>query len=252
MSDSEPRLTAVVAEQPYPLLFLAFSGAHLYGFASTDSDYDLRGVHILPADEVLSLRTPRETIERSQRRGYVDIDLVTHDARKFFTMMLKKNGYVLEQLFSPLVVHTTPEHEELRAIGRGCVTRHHVHHYRSFAANQWDMFAKESPGRIKPLLYVYRVLLTGIHLMRTGEVESNLPRLNEGFRLSHVDELIARKRAGVEREVLGDGEVGLHEAEYRRLMQALDEAAAGTVLPEESGARDALSDLLVRIRRNAR
>ena len=30
--------------------------------------------------------------------------------------ILKKNGYVLEQLFSPLVVHTTPEHAELMAI----------------------------------------------------------------------------------------------------------------------------------------
>ena len=37
--------------------------------------------------------------------------------------------------------------------------------------------------RVKPLLYVYRVLLTGIHLMRTGEVEANLPILNEEFRL---------------------------------------------------------------------
>ena len=37
--------------------------------------------------------------------------------------------------------------------------------------------------RIKPLLYVYRVLLTGIHLMRTGKVEANLVVLNDEFRL---------------------------------------------------------------------
>ncbi len=36
--------------------------------------------------------------------------------RKFFNLLLKKNGYVLEQLVSPLVVKTTPEHEELKAI----------------------------------------------------------------------------------------------------------------------------------------
>jgi len=36
------------------------------------------------------------------------------------------------------------------------------------------LFAKESPPRVKPLLYIYRVLLTGIHLMRTGQVESQL------------------------------------------------------------------------------
>ena len=41
---------------PYPLLFATISGAHLYGFASPDSDYDLRGVHVLPFRQV-SIRT---------------------------------------------------------------------------------------------------------------------------------------------------------------------------------------------------
>ncbi|MCY2968509.1 MAG: hypothetical protein NT069_33605, partial [Planctomycetota bacterium] len=41
-----------------------------------------------------------------------------------------------------------------------------------------------------------RVLLTGIHLMRTGVVEANLPRLNESARLPYIDELIACKIGG--------------------------------------------------------
>ena len=44
------------------------------------------------------------------------MDMVTHDVLKFFTMLLKRNGYVLEQLHSPLIAHTTPEHEELKDI----------------------------------------------------------------------------------------------------------------------------------------
>jgi hypothetical protein len=44
------------------------------------------------------------------------MDIVSHDVRKFFGLLLKKNGYVLEQLFSPLIVHTTPEHDELKEI----------------------------------------------------------------------------------------------------------------------------------------
>jgi predicted nucleotidyltransferase len=43
---------------PYPLLFATISGAHLYGFPSKDSDYDLRGVHILPATEAVGLLPP--------------------------------------------------------------------------------------------------------------------------------------------------------------------------------------------------
>ena len=41
-------LAPIVERQPYPMLFATVSGAHLYGFPSPDSDYDLRGVHILP------------------------------------------------------------------------------------------------------------------------------------------------------------------------------------------------------------
>ena len=47
--------------QPYPLVFATISGAHLYGFASVDSDVDLRGVHVLPLAEVVGLRTGPET-----------------------------------------------------------------------------------------------------------------------------------------------------------------------------------------------
>src|SRR3954467_9242838 len=133
----EPRLNTVVAEQPYPLLFVTISGAHLYGFPSPDSDYDLRGVHMLPARELLGLDTGRETIESSEIREGLEIDLVTHDAKKFFTLLLKNNGYVLEQLYSPLVLRSSPEHEELKEIAKDCITRHHSHHYIGFAETQW-------------------------------------------------------------------------------------------------------------------
>ena len=185
--DVMERLRGVVSRHPYPLVFATISGAHLYGFPSPDSDYDLRGCHVLPVREVVGLDAGRETIETSAKDGGFELDLVTHDAKKFFGLLLKKNGYVLEQVYSPLVVHTTPEHEELKEIAQGCITRHHSHHYFGFAETQWRLFEKERPRRVKPLLYVYRVLLTGIHLMRTGEVEANLVRLNEEARLPHVD-----------------------------------------------------------------
>ena len=44
----DPRLQKQVDQHPYPLVFATISGAHLYGFPSADSDYDLRGVHLLP------------------------------------------------------------------------------------------------------------------------------------------------------------------------------------------------------------
>jgi predicted nucleotidyltransferase len=242
-------LENVIRSQPYPLLFITISGAHLYGFPSPDSDYDLRGVHLLPARDMLGLHTGRETIESSGIRDGLELDLVTHDARKFFLLMLKKNGYVLEQLYSPLVLHTTPEHEELKEIGRRCVTRFHAYHYFGFGETQWKLFEKEQPRRVKPLLYVYRVLLTGIHLMRTGEVEANLLKLNEDFQLPYVDDLVRRKLAGPEQSALPDTDVERHRSEYERLRVELQSAFESSSLPEIPSAQPQLNDLLLRLRR---
>jgi predicted nucleotidyltransferase len=162
-----------------PLLFATVSGAHLYGFPSPDSDFDLRGVHILALHDVLGLSVGEETISESFIKDNIELDLVTHDVKKFFGLLLNRNGYVLEQLYSPLIIKSSAEHEELKEIAKSCITRHHVHHYLGFAINQWKLLHKTVPYKVKPLLYVFRVLLTGIHLMRTGELEANILHLNQ-------------------------------------------------------------------------
>lgn len=237
-----------VFNEPYPLLFVTISGAHLYGFPSPDSDYDLRGVHVLPVREVVGLDAGRETIEVSTKQNGLEIDLVTHDARKFFLLLLKKNGYVLEQLYSPLVVKTSAEHEELKAVAKRCITRHHVYHYRHFADSQWRLLEKPESRTVKALLYVYRVLLTGVHLMRTGEVQANLRTLNEEFCNSHIDELIHRKTNSPEKGSLGESELAFHQVEFARLKTLLETEAQKTSLPESPTGRPNLNDLLVRMR----
>src|SRR5213593_689905 len=165
----DPRLHRIVAAQPYPLLFATISGAHLYGFPSSDSDFDLRGAHVLLRENIIGLEVRDETVEDSRVIEGLEMDIVSHDVRKFFGLLLKKNGYVLEQLFSPLIVHTTPEHAELKEICRsrlnprssrgnkahcftgicqslltsaatGVITKHHSHHYFGFAETQWKLF----------------------------------------------------------------------------------------------------------------
>jgi predicted nucleotidyltransferase len=239
-------LAPVVAEQPFPVLFATVSGAHLYGFPSRDSDVDLRGVHLLPAADLVGLREPEETRSRMWDRDGVEMDLVTHDLRKFVRLMLRRNGYVLEQLLSPLVVHTTEAHRELAALAPGVLTSHHAHHYRGFAGTQWRLF--EKTGQLKPLLYTFRVLLTGIHLMRAGEVQPHLPTLlgEVGAAPDYLTELIAAK---AERE---HGNAGVDHARVRadveRLHAGLDEAQAASGLPDAPAAYDALHDFVVRAR----
>ena len=246
----DPRLQHIVAAQPYPLLFATISGAHLYGFPSPDSDFDLRGIHVLPLAKIAGLDMDDETIEDARIIEGLDMDIVSHDVKKFMHLLLKKNGYVLEQLYSPLIVQSSPAHDELKSIAQGCITRHHSHHYFGFAETQWKLFLKESPRRVKPLLYVYRVLLTGIWLMRTGQIEANLVTLNESFRLPYLPELIARKLGGPEQSTLEDADVAFHETEYERLrseLQSAHDASRLIELPSDDTRRQ-LNDLLVRVR----
>ena len=234
----------------YPLVFATVSGAHLYGFPSADSDVDLRGAHLLPTAELIGLREPEETRTRMWERDGTELDLVTHDLRKFVRLMLKRNGYVLEQLLSPLVVRTTPAHAELAALAPGVLTRHHAHHYRGFAGTQWRLY--ERSGELKPLLYTFRALLTGIHLMRSGELSAHLPTLVEAVpeapaRLPGLIAAKARAEHGTATGLVTEDAV---REETAALHTVLDEAQDASHLPEEPAAYDALHDFVIRARTN--
>ena len=54
-------LAAITRQGPTPV-FATISGAHLYGFASPDSDVDLRGAFLLPARDLLGLHPSAETV----------------------------------------------------------------------------------------------------------------------------------------------------------------------------------------------
>jgi len=227
------------------LLFVTVSGAHLYGFDSPDSDIDLRGCHLLALREVVGLHHPNQTVERSGVHDGIEVDLVSHDAGKYLNLLVRNNGYVLEQIFSPLVVLGQEFLDELRPIARRCITRNHYHHYRGFYATQLKLLEKQESKTAKALLYAYRVLLTGIHLLKTGEVEANLRHLNEHFRLSWIDGLIASKTQ--ELAAPADLDWPLHQERLKELEQRLDQAYAQSRLPED---RDfaAVNELLVRLR----
>ncbi|MCB9558170.1 MAG: nucleotidyltransferase domain-containing protein [Deltaproteobacteria bacterium] len=242
------RLADVARQGPEPI-FATISGAHLYGFASPDSDVDLRGAFMLPASALLGLHPPKETITIEDKTS-IDLDWVAHDIRKFARLMTNHNGYVLEQLFSPLVVLTTPAHEELIALGKGCITKPTVRHYQGFARGRRHRLAEPNPT-VKHLLYAYRVLLSGIHLMRTGEVVANIQALNARFALDEIDELVARKRAGAEKMPLDQQDIAHHGALLDRLEAQLQDAHDKSTLPDQPPAAAALEDFVIRLRLNA-
>ena len=249
--ETDPRVVAAAAAHPYPLLFATISGAHLYGFASPDSDFDVRGVHVLPQRELLGLDLGPETVEtaRKDEDGF-ELDLVTHDVRKFVGLLVKPNGYVLEQLCSPLVVVRGPYYEELRALAGACVTRLHRHHYAGFFHSQRALLLKDDPPKLKPLLYLFRVVLTGLRLLRTGDVEADLSRLAPAAGLPRLLELVERKRSGTERGTLDAAEAQEWLRAADALCEELPAAAESGPLPTEvaPATRRALHDLLLRVR----
>lgn len=227
-------------------LFVTISGAHLYGFASPDSDFDLRSCHLLPLESVVSLAGGRETLEHSAIEDGREIDFVSHDAAKFFRLMLKKNGYVMEQVFSPIEVIGGSGLEALREIARGCITRHIYHHYRGFFENQMALFEKEPVKKAKTLLYAYRVLLTGIHVLRSGEIEANLNTLTGMYPQAAVAELKAakvREKAGLE-----GADLERHLVALGGLKERLVREFEASRLPEEPRRAEDLDRFLVQLR----
>ena len=241
--------TLATSALAHPCLLVVVSGAHLYGFPSADSDVDLRGTHLLPVPALLGLDTPNQTVTRTWDDAGLEIDLVSHDLGKFITLLLQQNGNYLEQLFSPLVVWQTPWAEELRAlVQQGTIARHVYHAYAGYARGQWQMWQGEAelgPARLKPLLYAYRVSLTGLHLLRSGEVNANLTELAPVYGFGHLLELVEAKQ---QEKAAVSLPIDEHNAALAGLQEQLHEAYTNSHLPEKPTNRPALNDFLVRAR----
>jgi predicted nucleotidyltransferase len=242
-SDIEAELDAIDRE----IVFASVSGAHLYGFPSEDSDVDVRGAFLAPVEEVLALGETTETLDRTHYRDGLEVDIVVHELEKCIEMLLGRNAVVLEQLFSPLVVRTGETHSTLRELAEDCLTRHHAHHYLGFADSRWEAYGDS--GELKPLLYAYRALLSGIHLMRDGRVQANLPELADRFDCPELDELAATKRQGHEHMEAPDTTFGSSET-FDTWRERLERAHEKTHLPDAvpDEVRQHLSDLLVDLR----
>jgi len=245
----QAQLRTVVESGPTPL-FATVSGAHLYGFESPDSDWDLRGAFVAPLREVIGLVRAEETVSILEEQDGIELDWVAHDVVKFVGMLTKRNGYVLEQIMSPLVVHGGAWYEELRELAGECLVRPLVHHYKGFAHNQRQLL-ESGDTTVKRLLYCYRVLLTGVHALRAGRIESHLPTLLEAQATGakfEVMELIERKREGAEYGALEPGEAERHTQHLDALMADLADAYESSALPEKLSVRPALHDFVVRAR----
>jgi predicted nucleotidyltransferase len=243
LSDLRHHLT----RQSFEPLFATLSGAHLYGFESPDSDIDLRGAFVLPLEQVLGLRTGADTVTRTYPEAGLEMDLVCHDILKYCRLLNKRSGEVLEQLYSPLVVWPSPQLEELRELFRPHIGRDFYYHYRGFLGNQLR-FIDRDDSTVKEMLYGYRVVLTGIHLLRSGQVLAHLPGLLEIYPQEGVDDLMAQKKAQHEKTPLDPAVRGRHRESLSGLEQQMEEAYQASPLPHPTGGLEELNQFVIRVR----
>jgi len=155
------------AVAPGKVLFSSISGSHLYGFPSADSDIDLRGAFVAPLRAVLSMRPHDATLEVNADVDGVLVESVFHEIAKYFRLLVKGNGYVIEQVLSPLHVSQSPEYETLRKLAPRFMTKKTVlGHYSGFSATQLSLVRRHPHKEVKLILYAFRVLMTGIHALR--------------------------------------------------------------------------------------
>ena len=94
----------LVAQGAPGAFLVGVTGAHYYGFPSPDSDLDLKGIHVAPTREVVSLQPPPDSFDHLGVFEGVEIDYTSHELGMALRLLLKGNGNILERILSPLQV----------------------------------------------------------------------------------------------------------------------------------------------------
>lgn len=226
---------------------VSLSGAHAYGFPSPDSDLDLKAVHVAPARALLGFPRTPPAAERLEVVEGVEVDYSSNELGGVLLGVLKGNGNYVERFLSGYAMETTPMLETLKPLVQRALSRRVARHYAGFAAQQLMQWRESGLRSAKKLLYVLRTTLTGTHLLRTGEVVTDVTRLLGEYGLDDAMELVVQKQRG-ERADLPAALAAKWAERIDALFHRLDEAEAGSVLPAEPPNADELEAELIALR----
>lgn len=221
-------------EQERRHLVTYISGAHAYGFASPDSDIDLKCIHIASTGDLVGLNATSEAADRIELIEGVEVDYGSNELAGALRGAIKGNGNYLERLLGELVVTSMADLlAELRPIITRLLSRRVGKHYAGFAAGQLRMFDEKPTA--KRALYVLRTSATGKLLLETGELVTDLRRMLR-FAPAHVEELFAIKRSG-EQSQLPAEQAAAWRGELVKAIATVDDFLDKSILPIEPSAR---------------
>lgn len=140
------------------ILFAVESGSRAWGFASPDSDYDVRAVYVMPLDWYLQINEPSTDTITEMLPG--DLDVVAWDLRKFLQHLNKSNTSLFEWLGSPIVYADTGLLATLNAVQSECAEPARIaFHYASMFRHAMENRNPDGTISIKKLCYALRASL---------------------------------------------------------------------------------------------
>lgn len=230
---------------PGELVQCGVTGAHFYGFPSANSDLDLKGVHRAPLEALVGLEPPAETHDVLTDFEDLEHDLTTHELRRALELLLRGNGNLLERFLSPvqLVEGLT---SELAELARGAMSQRFHKHYRGFFGGMRREHEREP--HLKSILYAYRVALTGIHLLETGECVGDVRVLGPEYGFGEIREAAATKADATETAPIDPALDRALRGRWPALEARLQEALERSTLPAEPPNVAAADDWLVQTR----
>lgn len=151
------KLDGLETERNVRVLYAVESGSRAWGFASSNSDYDVRFIYVRPLKEYLRLDHVDDVIEYELNDV---LDINGWDLDKTFRLFYKSNPTLFEWLGSPIIYKTTEKFENLRGLFSEYYRKKHgLYHYYSMAKRNYLANFKDDLVKLKKYFYVIRPLL---------------------------------------------------------------------------------------------
>jgi predicted nucleotidyltransferase len=205
------------------LILSVVVGSRAYGLDTASSDTDRRGVFVAPTEAFWRLDKPA-----THRDGPLP-EQFSWEVERLCRLALDANPTVLECLWSPIVEVCTPEGQRLRDL-RGAFLSARAH--RTFTGYADAQFRRLDPAapKWKQAMHLVRLLLSGLHLVRHGDLLLQVGPYRE--------RLLAVRR----------GEVPWERVTAWRAELTAELAGLESVLPERPDVR-AVEEFLIDVRR---
>ncbi|MCC6751919.1 MAG: nucleotidyltransferase domain-containing protein [Deltaproteobacteria bacterium] len=228
------------------ILLVAVSGAHAGGFANRTSILELKGIHIEPTENLVGLaQAPKAYNWVGEFEGY-RIDYSSQELGPALTQLLRGDGSILERILAPRQLVDSHDLEQVQKVSRGVICRRFHSYYRSFSRGVQREYESQEPRSVAHVLSAYRTGLTGVHLLRRGELIYELQKLGQLYGFGNMHELIHINKNS-ENAVLDP--CSLWITRLAKLHALVEESVEESPLPVDPEHPKPLEDFLLDMRR---